>query len=656
MVYVSQEAQATEILRDIAKQVGFSDEKMNENLEHNLYLFLQEKKYLIFLDDIWNIKTWDQLRDTLLVNSENGSRIIVTSRHTNVGNYIGATARYLGADQFLVPLDVLSKDYALYLFKDMISGPNYENEVRKPLREIGEKIVDKCGGLPLAIEVVVGMLRVRGMSIPAWNEVLRTMTQIPENNCLKLLSLSYNDLPRNLKPLFLYLGIFPENREILVPQLIPLWVAEKFIRANGNQDDDVENQINELISRNLLQVSCRKSDGRVRSFRMHSLVHDLCMQLGEENNYFCTRNNLTKARDVTIVRRVTTNTSFLHENAFQDVKIPKLRALFCFYNDVDLFKFLKDNAPDLHFLRLVIIEFYDGKVVKVPEEIANLSGLIYLKMIGNVSEIPESIRRLRRLQTLEIRSTDIPEGVLKMKHVKHLFLSSLIVVKKPHGLPCFKSSTDEDEEVEVDLPNIQSLDVDFGPKLSLTPSSVKKLTSLKSLGIQVSKREMMDHVFPAEPVLTNIEAIKLKIHVSFFDDIPKLDLYEYHSLKKLNLYFNTAHDITGKVVFPPQVMKISLRRVTNIDDHMDSLKKLSNLESLKLKKCKGHKLDFSGEGNFPKLQLLMLKYTVFTKLVVDDYGIPRIYKFIYEASPLLENVEIPERLRKVMEKEIHEEV
>ncbi|KAI8571033.1 hypothetical protein RHMOL_Rhmol01G0085400 [Rhododendron molle] len=47
------------------RQVQMQMEKWEENhpdTEANQYEFLKQKRYLIVLDDIWNIETWDALK------------------------------------------------------------------------------------------------------------------------------------------------------------------------------------------------------------------------------------------------------------------------------------------------------------------------------------------------------------------------------------------------------------------------------------------------------------------------------------------------------------------------------------------------------------------------------------------------------------------
>ncbi|PIM98220.1 Apoptotic ATPase [Handroanthus impetiginosus] len=689
LVHVPRDPDADNILRNISKQVCNSNDTMEKNWVDDLHSKLKDKRYVILLDDVWNIRTWDLLRDALTIASTEGGTIIVTSRDIDVYRHIDATAhQYKNVEICPVSLGVLEEYDARKLFTDMIcSDCDYDTVISDPLKKIGEDILKRCGGLPLAIELVAGMLRVKPRTTLAWNEVLENMSRISENDCLKILAWSYKELPGELKPLFLYFGIFPRNHEIFVSRLIPLWIAEKFIPDDGKRDDYVEQQINKLVSRNLVHVRSRRFDGRVKSCEIHSLVHDLCTQLGEENNYFCTSDNLNNSSTALSVntstfgpkdrRRVTTNTRSILDKKLSPfdpgVKIPNLRALFCFFKDDHLFQFLKLNASKFKLLRLLIIEFdRDVKtVVEVPKEIANLNGLIYLKLVGYLSKIPESVGRLKRLQTLEIRSKDIPRGILKMKHVKHLFLSSLIVVKddqnSSQNLPgCFKCSRDvgvdedQDEELEVSLPNIRSLDVDFGPNFTLTPSSVKKLTNLRRLRIYVTKCEMLTVVFPAnvEPVLPHLEALKLHIYVSYFSEneyqIPTVDLYRYVHLEKLNLYFDSPCDITNKVIFPNDIVKITLKRVINIEDIMARLSTLSKLKIIKLNKCKADvALDFS--ANFSSLEMLMLKQTAFPELNMDGNRISKLARFKHEPSPLTVDHRIPSLLRNKMREDTSRE-
>lgn len=100
--------------------------------------------------------------------------------------------------------------------------------------DIGTQIAYKCHGLPLTIVVVGGLLSKMNRKLDVWEEVARSVGSLvmeESEHCQYVLALSYHHLPDYLKPCFLYMGMFPEDYEISVKQLIWLWIAEGFIRT-----------------------------------------------------------------------------------------------------------------------------------------------------------------------------------------------------------------------------------------------------------------------------------------------------------------------------------------------------------------------------------------------------------------------------------------
>lgn len=133
LIYVSQQPRAAEILLDIAKQVGLTEEQRKDNLEGNLLSVLKRKRYVILLDDIWNIEIWDDLKLFLSeCDSRNGSKIIVTSRNNNIGRYIGGESSL----HMLQPLD-LEEAFELFTKKIFTFDNNNWVNVAPTLKNIG---------------------------------------------------------------------------------------------------------------------------------------------------------------------------------------------------------------------------------------------------------------------------------------------------------------------------------------------------------------------------------------------------------------------------------------------------------------------------------------------------------------------------------------
>ena len=87
------------------------------------------------------------------------------------------------------------------------------------LISLKEKILRKCDGSPQAIVILAGLLSTRNLT--EWSSVIEHAF-LEEN----ILASSYEDLPPQIKPCFLYLGLFPRAFQISVRRLLHLWLAE----------------------------------------------------------------------------------------------------------------------------------------------------------------------------------------------------------------------------------------------------------------------------------------------------------------------------------------------------------------------------------------------------------------------------------------------
>lgn len=98
-----------------------------------------------------------------------------------------------------------------------------------------------------------------------------------------LLELSYKHLLDHLKPCFLYLGAFPEDKEIPTWKLIRLWIAEGLVREIESESLEIaaEGYLEDLVSRNLVLVSKNKCSRGIKSCHLHDLWHEFSV---ENNN------------------------------------------------------------------------------------------------------------------------------------------------------------------------------------------------------------------------------------------------------------------------------------------------------------------------------------------------------------------------------------
>ncbi|PIA25375.1 hypothetical protein AQUCO_11800039v1 [Aquilegia coerulea] len=281
-IYVSPKYRVRDLLSSCLKQVRGSItidershiEKMDDGeLKIELHKYLQGKRYLVVIDNIWNIDTWERISASLPEN-QNGSRVLITTRNKEVAIHADQSTKHH-------ELRLMNKDESWDLFCAKVFSSS--GSCPPQLVHTGKRIVEKCGGLPLAIVMRGGILIGKERTNNAWSRVLACVDwQLNQdsNPSREILALSYTDLPYYLKSCFLYLGLFPKDFDIKVGKLTLLWIAEGFVQVRGEEplEDVAEDYLEELIQRSLIQVTQRKYHrGPIETCRVNDLLRDFAI-------------------------------------------------------------------------------------------------------------------------------------------------------------------------------------------------------------------------------------------------------------------------------------------------------------------------------------------------------------------------------------------
>ncbi|KAL0302741.1 UNVERIFIED_CONTAM: putative late blight resistance proteinR1A-10 [Sesamum angustifolium] len=237
-VSVSQEYRVKDIflsmLRDLSWITEDMHDKTNEEITQTLRARLEKEKFLIVLDDMWTTEAWDDLRDAF-PRSKNANKILITSRIMDVAYYTNPLREPH-------KLRFLTQEESWMLLKFSVFGsPNCPQE----LEVFRTVLVDMCNGLPIVIMLVAGVLgrtastgEMKVMQ-SSWKKVIESLKTFLYDDLEKrfeqIVAFSYNALPSNLKPCFLYLGMFPEDFEIPIKRLILLWIAAGFIEQKRDK-------------------------------------------------------------------------------------------------------------------------------------------------------------------------------------------------------------------------------------------------------------------------------------------------------------------------------------------------------------------------------------------------------------------------------------
>ncbi|KAL2516457.1 putative disease resistance RPP13-like protein 3 [Forsythia ovata] len=270
----------TEILRSVKDHDKETITQMDdESLVEALYKSLIKRRYLIVVNDIWDMNFWNDF-GRYFPDDKNGSRILFTTRHKKVGL---KASHHSVVNELLILSDVECWE--------LLQRKVFQKE-HCPLElvDIGKQIAKICQGLPLAVVVIGAVLEKIEMKEHLWHKVATSLSSViseDPNKFNNILELSYKHLPMHLKPCFLYFGAFKEDEEMSVKELTRLWVGEGFIKKEeGKNSEDVAYEyLVDLIDRSLIQVAKRTSLGRVKTCNVHDLLYDMCLRIGAEQNF-----------------------------------------------------------------------------------------------------------------------------------------------------------------------------------------------------------------------------------------------------------------------------------------------------------------------------------------------------------------------------------
>ncbi|KAG8369900.1 hypothetical protein BUALT_Bualt14G0061500 [Buddleja alternifolia] len=573
-------------------------QEKNKQLAVTLHKNLSGKRYLIVLDDMWSTKAWDDVQ-MFLPNDNNRSRIILTTRGSDVASY---------ADSMSPPheMHLLSKYESWNLLREKVFGKEY---CPPSLEKIGQKIASNCGGLPLAIDVIGGLLKKDKVSKDFWERVAKDVNSAiaeTDEHFSKILSLSYIHLPYHLKPCFLYMGAFPEDYEIRASKLIRLWVAEGFLKSIGEDEsleEAAEEYLKALVDRNLLLVRKQKSNGKAKNYGIHDLLRDLCVRKASQEKFLYVKNwqpHNVQENTFNSLRRVSTHPSYRIRDIYASAEFMSLaRSFLCIglASRVIL-------SPVFFALRLLrVLDVLEMVFQEFPTELLQLVNLHYLALSFQ-SDLPSAISRLWNLQTLvvSLRSyIHIPCEIFKMPELRHV--------------------------------NFKKTNVHFADYSYKIPFVCEKLQTISYISFFDFVRSNLIENLP------NIKSLGLHC-VCWWSGV--VDLSHLHKLETLkclsDLSWNDSPSI-DKFIFPPSIKKLILNECAIAWKAMTAIGSLPNLEVLKIRNCNLEGPEWEpAEEEFCSLQFLLLEKINVVCWRADETHYPRLRHLVIRDCTALEEI------------------
>ncbi|XP_017217972.2 putative disease resistance protein RGA3 [Daucus carota subsp. sativus] len=390
-------------------------------LTRKLQESLKGKKFLLILDDVWNEESvkWDNLRNSLLeIGGDKGSCILVTTRKQEVIDAMRSCVSYW--------LEILTEDESYELFKKIAfsDGGFLETEA---FATFGRSMVKRCGGLPLAIKALAGLLYSK-KSEQEWLEIQCSETW-ESKSVLPSLKLSYDNLPSlSLKRCFAYCSIMPKNSFIYKDELIQIWLALGFLlpprRSIALTEDIGSKYFKILLGNSLLQDEEKDECGNIIRCKMHDLVHDLALEVskhhsvsvkaGEELSHDC------KAVYMRLDNRVSNIKPTILKRAFERVQV--------LYAGADI---LLHVLPYLTHLTVLVLNADDNQVAQeLPFSLRKMKYLKHLDISRCHSRLPTDITELYNLQTLRVWNLDeFPKRFSNLINLRHLYITYILCKK-----------------------------------------------------------------------------------------------------------------------------------------------------------------------------------------------------------------------------------
>ncbi|CAF2095188.1 unnamed protein product [Brassica napus] len=628
------------LLRDLRPHEKGIEHMNEDTLQAKIFHLLETSKYLIVMDDVWKKEDWDVIKDVF--PQARGWKMILTSRNEGVG---------LHADPSCFPFrpKILTPEES-WMLCESIAFPRREItefNVDEELEAMGKKMVKYCGGLPLAVKVLGGLLANKTM-VEEWKRVDDNIqTQIvriddkSQDSVYRVLSMSYEDLPMQLKHCFLYLAHFPEDYEIQVERLYYLWEAEGIITSSGDGETTRkigEEYIDELVRRNMVIGVKEDLSCKWEYCQMHDMMREVCLYKAKEENFLqfievpTSSTSTINAHTPTGSRRLAVHGG----DTLGRQNNKKARSILGFGLNSNLWKQSGQGFRNLQLLRVLHLNLQthdsDSRGGRIPSSIGKLIHLRYLSLdMGCATHVPSSLRNLKLLIYLSIFS-------FKRIHLPSIFkeMVELRLLMLPHVI---------DPKTKLELGNLVNLEyLRWFRSENGSITDLLRMKKLRNLEIYLKGRYTSEILASSLCDLRDLEKLSL-IDENRSDGAYDVDFVcNFIKLRHLLIWMHMTR-LPDHSRLPPNLAHISLIKCEMEDDPLQILEKLLHLKSVELhsRSFVGRKMVCSN-GGFP--QLCKLKLWILHDLdewIVEEGSMPCLRTLsIWDCEKLKE---LPEGLK-----------
>ncbi|XP_019194576.1 PREDICTED: putative late blight resistance protein homolog R1A-10 [Ipomoea nil] len=529
------------------------------------------KKYLIVLDNITSKETWKQawidIISCVVNNGLDGSYILLTTRH------------YFSLDvhkkrYHIHKMTLLDQKESWELFCNILSideehlAPKFEN--------IRNHVVEKCDGLPQLIVEVARRLSKCNNIQKGWKAIEKELESLGLLD-RKELSVTYNMLPHHLKFCFLYFGVFPKRKNILVKMLIRLWIAEGMMKPLKHMEleNEAYEYLQELTDRSLLLIEDRSCNGKIKTCRMHSALHSFCVGEAQKEGILCAVNTqqhlgLSLKTFTNSCRWLSSYSHYFDYYVLFGRNIP--RSIFFFLENPEMF------VPP----KLLRVLAFDTSISlqRVPVQLEGLVFLRYLSITQWFEDLDLVVLNNLNLETLVVSgngapTVHLPSSIWKPPNLRHLELGNSYMVDPPSA---YKN-------------NLQTLSWVVRP-IHCRQKVYSKFPNIKNLKIFLKDDIEPSHIRRccSNPIILD--------HFDYLEGLEKLSISD-------SIGLNAA--LPEKCMYPSRLKKLKLSGTNISEGDLNVIARLPQLEVLKLENAFHGTVWKVADGGFCQLIYFLLE-------------------------------------------------
>ncbi|XP_044335825.1 disease resistance protein RGA2 [Triticum aestivum] len=473
-IYVSETFDLNKIGNSLISQLSENESPYTEKqmIHRSLAKLLANKKILIILDDLWveDDSQLDSLIAMLKVGTGSKVVVIATTRNEEIARKISAIHSQTKIST-IPPHELASlTDEMCWTIIKQKSGFESRDD-KEQLKDIGEAIAVKCGGVALAAQSIGPILET--MTYHQWKKVRDSDIWKVSASCLD-----------------------PKDKAVTR--------TARFRYGDANVTTFTMHDLVHDLARSVMddEILLAGNDGNIGGNRCHYALLNDCTNLLESRRIRALRfmgSDEIRLDDVAFVcakslRVLDLSECSIHELADSIGRLKQLRYL---------------NAPGVYAVpdsitrlsKLLYLSLRESSLSALPESIGEMEGLMYLDLSGCVviEELPESFGKLKKLVHLDLSECSALENISKfmwsLTDLQYLNLSRCsCIASLPESLDgltslqylnlshCFREGENLMDRISA-LSNLEHLDLSWNNGITSLPESICNLKKLHTLDL-----------------------------------------------------------------------------------------------------------------------------------------------------------------------------